>query len=162
MRLIGQLGLLAALVATGYAAFACVAGWSLRHRRVQLSGIVAAVIGATLLTLTTCVLALALLNKDFHFAYVAHYCSRSLPWHYALSALWVGQAGSLLLWAWLCGLLALIFYWTAGHSRSSLRVSTWGDTAASRSSARSGVADDAALADTATPTRRPSSTSHSA
>ena len=126
MRLIGQLGLLGALVATGYSAFACIAGWSLRHRGVQLSGIVAAVIGASLWTLTSYGLALALLNKDFHFAYVAHYCSRSLPWHYALSALWVGQAGSLLLWAWLCGLLALIFYSIAGRSQSSLRVPTTG------------------------------------
>ena len=71
-------------------------------------------------------LAVALLNRDFHFAYVARYCSRSLPWHYALSALWVGQAGSLLLWAWLCGLVSLAFYFAAGRSQSSLRIPSTG------------------------------------
>jgi cytochrome c-type biogenesis protein CcmF len=42
-------------------------------------------------------------------AYVAQYASRFLPWHYCLSALWVGQAGSLLLWAYMTGAMALLF-----------------------------------------------------
>ena len=52
----------------------------------------------------------ALVCKDFDFEYVAHYTSRLLPWHYSLSALWVGQAGSLLLWTWLLMLLSFVFY----------------------------------------------------
>jgi len=55
------------------------------------------------------ILAWALVCKDLSFAYVAQYSSQQLPWHYSLSALWVGQAGSLLLWAWLLGVLALLF-----------------------------------------------------
>ena len=61
------------------------------------------------LTVGLMVLGHALYTKDFDFAYVAQYSSRLLPWHYSLSALWVGQAGSLLLWAWMLGLLALLF-----------------------------------------------------
>jgi cytochrome c-type biogenesis protein CcmF len=56
------------------------------------------------------ILGWALVNKDFRFTYVAEYSSSLLPWHYSLSALWVGQAGSLLLWAWLCSVLGLA-YW---------------------------------------------------
>ena len=68
--------------------------------------------GALAVTLASAILAAALLAKDFRLAYVAQYCSRSLAWHYALSAFWVGQAGSLLLWAWLVGILAMVYrFW---------------------------------------------------
>jgi cytochrome c-type biogenesis protein CcmF len=52
-------------------------------------------------------LAWALLARDFSYEYVASYSSRLLPWQYRLSALWVGQAGSLLLWAWMMGTMAI-------------------------------------------------------
>ncbi len=72
------------------------------------------------------VLAWALLVKDFSFQYVAQYSSRLLPWHYSLSALWVGQAGSLLLWAWLLGLLALVFRCWPGTKSTPLRDPAFG------------------------------------
>ena len=105
----GQLCLLAAMVACGYAAFACAAGWRLGHRGLSRSGVAAAGAGVAALTVVTAVLGWALVAKDFRFAYVAEYSSRELPWHYSLSAFWGGQAGSLLLWAWLLGLLALAY-----------------------------------------------------
>ena len=36
----------------------------------------------------------ALVAKDFRYAYVAQYSSVLLPWHYSLSALWVGLIGT--------------------------------------------------------------------
>lgn len=109
MRTIGQLCLLMTLISSGYAAFICIA--SGLHRRRWLSRLAAASGGAATIgaTATTLILAVALVQKDFSFDYVAHYCSRLLPWHYSLSALWVGQAGSLLLWAWILAVLALGF-----------------------------------------------------
>jgi len=104
---LGELCLLAALVASGYAGFACIAGYWHGHRAVSRSGDFSALAGLLALTAATGVLAWALLAKDFSFAYVAQYSNRRLPWHYALSALWVGQAGSLLLWAWFSGALAV-------------------------------------------------------
>jgi len=44
------------------------------------------------------VLAVALVRHDFSFRYVAAHTNRTLPTQYALSALWGGQEGSLLLW----------------------------------------------------------------
>jgi cytochrome c-type biogenesis protein CcmF len=68
----------------------------------------AALLGLISLTITLAVLAVALLSRDFGFEYVAQYSSRLLPWQYCLSALWVGQAGSLLLWAWMMAAMAML------------------------------------------------------
>ena len=109
MRFLGQLCLLGAFVGTGYAAVACIAGWHYGLARLRRGADLAALASVGLLSVVVGVLARALLVKDFHFAYVAAYSSRLLPWHYSLSALWVGQAGSLLLWAWFTLLLAVVF-----------------------------------------------------
>jgi cytochrome c-type biogenesis protein CcmF len=43
----------------------------------------------------------AAFTNDFSVDYILHHTSRALPWYYKFSALWSGQEGSLLLWAWL-------------------------------------------------------------
>ncbi len=68
----------------------------------------AALVGFASLTITLVVLAWALVSRDFRFEYVGQYASRLLPWQYCFSALWVGQAGSLLLWSWMMGILAMV------------------------------------------------------
>ena len=113
MRLLGEVFLLTAFVASGYAAFACLLAQRQRLATLQRTGLGAAVIAFLGLTGTLAVLAWGLVVKDFRFEYVAQYTSQQLPWHYSLSALWVGQAGSLLLWTWLLGSIAIIFHLTA-------------------------------------------------
>jgi len=110
MRIFGQLCLLAAFVAFGYAGFAHVAGGVRPQRFLLRSGVVAAWLALVGLTATMGVLAWALVTKNFEFEYVVHYSSTLLPWHYSLSALWVGQAGSLLLWSWQLATLSIVFY----------------------------------------------------
>ena len=105
MTSLGQFCLLAAMVASGYSAFACAAGGLRRHRGVSRSGVWAGVAAAAALTAATAVLAWALVQKDFRFQYVLQYSDSLLPWQYSLSAFWVGQGGSLLLWAWMVALL---------------------------------------------------------
>ncbi len=46
-------------------------------------------------------LIIALVNSDFSLEYVASYTSRELPLFYKITALWAGQAGSLLFWLFL-------------------------------------------------------------
>ena len=121
MRICGELCLLAAFVGSGFAAVACCLGWRRRHRLLQISGLVAAIASVMALTAVMIILAWALVAKDFRFAYVAQYSSDLLPWHYSLSALWVGQAGSLLLWAWLTGVLALLYVVWPGRATDQLR-----------------------------------------
>ena len=43
----------------------------------------------------------AAFTNDFSVAYILHHSNRALPAPYKFSALWSGQEGSLLLWAWL-------------------------------------------------------------
>ena len=40
-------------------------------------------------------------SGDFRLAYVASNTNQTMPWYYKFSAWWGGQAGSLLLWAWI-------------------------------------------------------------
>jgi len=87
---------------------------------------VAAAASVLALTAVLLVLAWALVEKDFRFAYVAQYSSSLLPWHYSLSALWVGQAGSLLLWAWFSGALALLLRFWPSPQPNRLREPTFG------------------------------------
>jgi len=121
MRIIGQLCLLAAFVGSGYSAFATLAGWLAEHRTLRRSGLFAGVGSFVALTVTLATLGWALVAKDFSFKYVTQYSNWLLAWHYSLSALWVGQAGSLLLWSWLLGCLALAYRFWPGTQSSPLR-----------------------------------------
>jgi cytochrome c-type biogenesis protein CcmF len=109
MRSVGQLCLLMTLVGSGYAAFVCTLIPLDQHRRLRKLATACGIIAAATLTTSMLILAVALVAKDFSFAYVAQYSSRLLSWQYSLAALWVGQAGSLLLWAWVLAALALVF-----------------------------------------------------
>ena len=126
MRFVGQLCLLGAFVGTGYAAFACVLGWRNGGPLIRRSGAIAAIASGLLLTVAMGVLLNGLLGNDYRFDYVASYSNRLLPWYYAFSALWVGQAGSLLLWAWLSALLSLAFRYLPSRQQSSLREPAFG------------------------------------
>ena len=126
MRSVGQLGLLATFVFSGYAAIACILGWRANQRAVQRSGLAAGVAGLFALSVSMAALLYGLLVKDFRFAYVAEYASRQLPWHYTLSAMWVGQAGSLLLWSWFSVALAVAFRLWPRRRCSSLREPAFG------------------------------------
>ena len=121
MRIIGQLCLLAAFVGSGYSAFATLAGWLSEHRTLRRSGLFAGVGRVVALTVTLATLAWALVTKDFSFKYVTQYSNWLLAWHYSLSALWVGQAGSLLLWSWCLGCLAVAYRFWPGTQSSPLR-----------------------------------------
>src|SRR3974390_1971724 len=109
MTIVGQLSLLTAFAGSGYASFACIAGARTDRESLRRAGHWAGMTSVLALTIGLVVLGNALYVKDFSFTYVAQYSSRLLPWHYSLSALWVGQAGSLLLWAWMLGVLSLVF-----------------------------------------------------
>jgi cytochrome c-type biogenesis protein CcmF len=121
MTFLGQGCLLTAFVASGYAAFACMAGERRRHPLLLRSGLFAAWASVAGLNAVCGILIWAMLVKDFRFAYVAQYSSRLLPWYYSLSAFWVGQSGSLLLWAWFLGLLALTYRFWPRRDASPLR-----------------------------------------
>jgi cytochrome c-type biogenesis protein CcmF len=61
-----------------------------------------------LVSLAMLALEWALLSDRFELAFVAQNSSREQPWPFKLTALWGGQAGSLLLWAWVQTLFAAV------------------------------------------------------
>ncbi|MGA2258800.1 MAG: cytochrome c biogenesis protein CcsA, partial [Thermoguttaceae bacterium] len=126
MTSMGQLCLLIALICSGYAAFAAIVGARSENRGLGRSAIGAAFTAVSALTVVMIVLAHALVSKDFRFEYVTEYSDPLLPWHYSLSALWVGQAGSLLLWGWFVAVLAVIFRYTSRRGPHELREMAFG------------------------------------
>ncbi len=62
----------------------------------------------------------ALAVNDFSLAYVAHHSARSMALSYRLGALWGGQAGSLLLWAWLLTAYGSAAVWASRNSNRNL------------------------------------------
>lgn len=74
----------------------------LRVARWSIGGI------AALFTIASAALLIAFLNNQFQFEAVLAYSERALPAGYKLAAFWAGQEGSLLLWAWMLGILCFI------------------------------------------------------
>src|SRR6476646_8982204 len=108
MRVLGEICLFVSLAATGYAAFLSLWFGRLLSRLQQRVVIFASAVGLAALTINMGLLIWALVSRDFQFEYVAQYVSRLLPWRYSLSALWVGQAGSLLFWTSMTAVSALL------------------------------------------------------
>ena len=126
MTTLGQLCLLVAMTCSGYAAFAAIVGARNEDRRLGRSAWGAALAAFAAISIVIMLLAYALVAKDFRFQYVTEYSDPLLPWHYSLSALWVGQAGSLLVWGWFIAVLAILFRWTSRQCPHELRELAFG------------------------------------
>jgi cytochrome c-type biogenesis protein CcmF len=61
-------------------------------------------------TAATFALLWSIFANDFSIIYILEHSNRSLPVAYKFSALWAGQEGSLLLWAWLLGAFGLVLH----------------------------------------------------
>lgn len=90
-------GVLAAIMAFRFDSHAALV-WA---RRLMLAG-------AGLTTLACGALMAAIINNHFEFTYVANYSERALPIGYKIAAFWAGQAGSLLLWAWILAAMTAV------------------------------------------------------
>ena len=111
---LGDLGRIALGFAFGAAVYSAVsASLGLRpgasalalSARNALSGV------AILTTLALLILMAAFISHDFSVAFVAENSSRAMPAPLAIAAVWGGQAGSLLTWAWMLSLLSAIASW---------------------------------------------------
>ena len=99
------------LIAFVVAAFTAIAGFlSARWKSPRLyeSAVRASVALFILSSITILALLYALVTRDFSVKYVASYTSTALPLFYTVSALWAGQSGSLLFWAWLISVFTII------------------------------------------------------
>ena len=108
MPTIGFSSLQIALALSLYGAFAGLRGAQKSRPELIAStrNTVYAVFG--LVSLAMGILLFHLLRSDFNVEYVARYTNRELPLVYKITALWGGNAGSLLFWLWLLALFAAI------------------------------------------------------
>jgi cytochrome c-type biogenesis protein CcmF len=83
-------------------------------------------ITAGFLTVALAALTAAFLGDKFRIAYVAEYSERALPWGYKLAAVWAGQEGSFLLWAWILAVMAWVASWTVRKEPGIQQAATGG------------------------------------
>ena len=112
MAAFGSFALLLALALAAYNLFAGTAALRLlasgRPARISLDRLVdtarrAGIASFVAVTAAAVALVWSALTNDFTITYIAEHSNRALPAPYKFAALWSGQEGSLLLWAWLLG-----------------------------------------------------------
>jgi len=107
MSVTGYAVLLLALAASLYAAIAYFTGARGRHPKLIQSARGSLLVAGGLVTLSVIILLIALLTRNFELSYVASYTSRNTPLAYVISALWAGNDGSMLFWAWFVAIFAV-------------------------------------------------------
>jgi cytochrome c-type biogenesis protein CcmF len=108
MNQIGYTALLLALVAAAWGVAAPLIGVRTGRREFVVSGERAVYAFAGFAVIASVALLYLLLSRNFSNQYVYDYTSRELSVLYTISAFWAGNAGSLLLWVLLLGLLSSI------------------------------------------------------
>ena len=106
-----QLGSFALLLALALAVYSLGAGALAGHRKDDRLGETARRAGIACwaaVTIAALALVMAAFGNDFSVAYILHHSNRDLPMAYKFAALWSGQEGSLLLWAWLLSTYGLV------------------------------------------------------
>jgi cytochrome c-type biogenesis protein CcmF len=75
----------------------------------------AGIAGFAAVTAAAIALIWSVFANDFSITYILEHSNRALPGPYKFSALWSGQEGSLLLWAWLLGAYGFVLRLTHKH-----------------------------------------------
>ena len=122
-----DIGRLALGLALGLAAFqVLMAGLAVARRTPELaiSSRNASAVLATVMTTAVVTLAAGFLTRDFSIAFVADHSSSAMPVGLTLAALWGGQEGSLLYWAWMLSLFGAVAAWRMLRRDASL--GPWG------------------------------------
>jgi len=104
---IGYVALLLALVVSIYSAVTFVLGSKKRLPTVVQGARYGVIAVFGLISLSVIILLHALITHNFEIEYVATYTSSGLSLPYCISALWAGNAGSMLFWAWLLSVFAM-------------------------------------------------------
>lgn len=107
---IGSLLISLALIFSSYAVVSAIYGALTRQTAWVRSAEAAAYVVCGLVTMAVGLLLYALVTRDFTIEYVASYSSSSLPLRYTIAALWGGQKGSLLWWAFLLSVFSAVVH----------------------------------------------------
>lgn len=105
---IGYIALLIALFSSTYSAIAFGFGAKKPSPMIKQSAKNGLIASVSLVTISVLILTYAIFSHDFQLEYVASYTSLHTSPLYLVSALWAGNSGSLLFWAWLLSLFSLV------------------------------------------------------
>ncbi|UCG54920.1 MAG: heme lyase CcmF/NrfE family subunit [Dehalococcoidia bacterium] len=108
MAEIGYISLIIALLASIYSIGAYIFGSRTNRPAIINSANKSVLISAALFTISAATLVIALVTHQFQIEYVALYSSSHMTLPYLISALWAGNAGSLLFWGWIISLAAAV------------------------------------------------------
>ncbi len=113
----GTISILLAFAVCVYGAVASIVGAKTKNRELIKSSENTAIAICVLLLIATLSLIHGLVNLDFSLKYVALNTSTDLPMIYRYTALWAGQAGSLLLWSFVLSIYIAIVVYQNGRAR---------------------------------------------
>jgi cytochrome c-type biogenesis protein CcmF len=102
---IGYGALVAAFIFALLSIVAFVIGGSIKNKPVLVCARICVFIALGLVTAATLNMVYALLNHNFKIEYVAEYTTRDLSPVYLICALWAGNLGTLLFWAWVVAIV---------------------------------------------------------
>ncbi len=105
---VGNAALITAFVVAVYAAIAAFVGSRARIHELWLSARNAVFVVFGLTSVASAALVYSFFARDFSIRYVAEHSSSDLPLTYTFAGWWAGQAGSLLFWAWVLSVLAVV------------------------------------------------------
>ncbi len=117
----GHYLLLLAFISSAYVIWAGISGIKLKQKSLLRSAELAVYGQFLLITLSIFLLANAFVSRDFSFRYVADYSDRQLPLLYTLSAVYAGQAGSLLFWTWLLTFFNVLYLAASQNKNDAFR-----------------------------------------
>jgi cytochrome c-type biogenesis protein CcmF len=106
---------------TAYTIWAGTSGIKLKNSKLLKNAQLAVYGQFWLITICVSILLYALISRDFSFRYVAEYSDRKLPLFYTISALWAGQAGSLLFWTWLLTIFNALYLFFNRNRESAFK-----------------------------------------
>lgn len=112
---IGYFALLLALVGSIYSVITFIVAAKGKHPAWNRSARISLLAVCGLVSISVAALVYALVTHDFQIEYVTSYTSRDLSLGYRLSALWAGNNGSLLFWAWVLSVFATVALLTKRH-----------------------------------------------
>ncbi len=118
---LGHYLLLLAFIASVYTIWAGLSGIQLKRKSLVNYAQLAVYGQFIVVTLSILLLVDAFLTRDFSYRYVAEYSDRQLPLLYTLSAVYAGQAGSLLFWTWLLTIFNALFIFLNRHKEDEFK-----------------------------------------
>jgi cytochrome c-type biogenesis protein CcmF len=110
-RLLGQQGILVALVTAIYGIVVAVLGVRRQRRDLVDSAYSAVYATFALLTIATAAMIYGLVTHDFSIGYVAQVGSRATPTFYTVISLWGALEGSILFWGWVLAMYSAVVVW---------------------------------------------------